>query len=67
MAPGADKNVGPLNYGTRKTTDPDLGRARKSLGATDLVDLKDRRHNKLLSFGNKVFLRYSLVFKMGEV
>ena len=32
----------------------DLDRARKCLGATDLVDLNDRRHNKLLFFGNKV-------------
>ena len=35
----------------------DLGRARKYLGATDLVDLNDRRHNKLLPSGNKVSQR----------
>ena len=35
----------------------DLGCARKCLGATDFVDLNDRRHNKLLSSGNKVSQR----------
>ena len=39
-----------------KTTNSDLGRARKSLGATDIVDLNDRRHSKLLSSENKVSL-----------
>ena len=34
----------------------DFGRAQKCLGATDLVDPNDRRHNKLLSSGNKVSL-----------
>ena len=50
-----------------KTTNSGLGRARKSLGATDVIDLNDRRHNKLLPSGNKVSLRQSLVIKMGEV
>ena len=34
----------------------DLGRARKNLKAADLVDLNNRRHNKLLPSGNKVSL-----------
>ena len=38
----------------RETTNSDLCHARKSLGGTDLVDLNDRRHNKLLPSGNKV-------------
>ena len=35
----------------------DLGRARKYVEATDLADLNDRRHNKLLPSGNKVSQR----------
>ena len=38
-------------------TNSDLGRSRKCLGATDLVDLNDRRQNKLLPSGNKVSLK----------
>ena len=40
-----------------KTTNSDLGRSRKSLGATDLVDLNGGRHNKLLPSGNKMSLK----------
>ena len=35
----------------------DLGRARKCLGATHLIDLNDRKHNKLLPSGNEVSQR----------
>ena len=43
------KKFGAPKLWNAKTTNIDLGRARKSLGATDLVNLNDKRHNNLYS------------------